>query len=98
MQYDQSNQGAMESPSVPLIQSVTEKLREEAQGQAKLIFEIQEKLHSVKNMRQPDNKGDNDTINTKPNDWSEEIGAIIGRLSQNKIYLSDILRHLERII
>lgn len=80
-----------------LLVNVKNELTERNQEQCKLIYEIEEKLHTVVNKRQGEEvaiKSESPNIN----DFSQDIGLQLSLMKNNTRRLSSILNHLSEII
>lgn len=92
-----STQNVSEKP-VPELQRIHSRISDAVGVQGKLIYEIQEKLHNIINMREPEKTQAGGGEKSMAGSFTEQMNDNILQLEVANDRLRKILNHIDRII
>jgi hypothetical protein len=84
--------------SQPITVNMMERVSKATEYQANIINEIQSKLHSYFNKREPEQPMQNEAKQVSMNDFTGALSQQFDRIDENNSRLQKILNHLSEII
>jgi hypothetical protein len=78
--------------------SISRRINDENITQAKLLYEIAEKLHNIKNNREPALGNAKNETSGDPSSFTESMHQEINRMQENSDAIRSILRHINQLV